>query len=57
MEVLETLLLAHLRHQVSASLDQLQFAFHPKVGVEDTMVWKQPPPFKCDQDEGDNCGF
>ena len=38
-KVLERLLLAHLRPQVSTSLDPLQFAYHPAVGVDNTTIY------------------
>ena len=39
MKVLERLVLAHLRPQVSTSLDPLQFAYCRKVGVEDAIIY------------------
>jgi len=39
MKVLERLVLAHLRPQVKSSLDPLQFAYQPHVGVDDAIIY------------------
>ena len=38
MKVLERLVLTHLRPQVKAVLDPLQFAYQPHLGVEDAVI-------------------
>jgi len=39
MKVLERLVLAHLQPQVKSSLDPLQVAYQPRVGVDDAIVY------------------
>ena len=39
MKVLERLVLTHLRPQVKSSLDPLQFAYQPHVGVDDAIIY------------------
>ena len=39
MKALERLVLAHLTPQVSSYLDPLQFAYRPRVGVEDAIIY------------------
>ena len=39
MKVLERLVLAHLTPQVTSYLDPLQFAYCPRVGVEDAIIY------------------
>ena len=39
MKVLERLVLAHLRPQVKSSLDPLQFAYQPHLGVDDAIIY------------------
>ncbi|XP_041950480.1 uncharacterized protein LOC121711184 [Alosa sapidissima] len=39
MKVLERLVLAHLRPQVTTSMDPLQFAYQREVGVEDAIIY------------------
>ncbi|KAM6983431.1 uncharacterized protein LKV04_011372 [Tautogolabrus adspersus] len=39
MKVLERLVLTHLRPQVKPSLDPLQFAYQPHLGVDDAIIY------------------
>ena len=39
MKVMERLVLAHLRPQVKPSLDPLQFAYQPHLGVDDAIIY------------------
>lgn len=39
MKVLESLVLAHFRPQVTTSLDPVQIAYRPEVGVEDAIIY------------------
>jgi len=39
MKVLEKLVSAHLRPQLKSSLDALQFAYQPREGVADAIVY------------------
>ena len=39
MKVLERLVLAHLRPLVRSSLDPLQFAYQPHVGVDNALIY------------------
>ncbi|KAK0147718.1 RNA-directed DNA polymerase from mobile element jockey [Merluccius polli] len=41
MKTLERLILGHLRSEVGPSMDPLQFAYHPNVGVEDAVIFLQ----------------
>jgi len=39
MKLLERLVLKHIRALVEPSLDPLQFAYHPRIGVEDAIIF------------------